>query len=152
MNPPRPTPEPAARVCAGCCAALTARHQRKYCSLPCMGRARRAVQIACATCGTDIAKTLASPGRRRRYCSRACYALSLALPPASLVCERCKTTVTASGKAGHELRRPGRRYCSLACANADQGFRDRERWEGDSKRRLFASTRVRATEGRAPRA
>lgn len=151
MTPSRPPPEPAARVCVGCGAALTARHQRRYCSLPCMGRARRAVQIACATCGADVSKTLASPGRRRRYCSRACYGLARLAPPTTITCERCRREVTRDRRGGYELRRR-QRYCSLECANAAQGCYDRERWEADSKRRLFASTRVRATEGRAPHA
>lgn len=129
-----------ARTCVGCGVAMTGRQQRRYCSLACMGRSRRAAVVRCP-CGTEVSRTRSSVGRRRKYCSRTCYARSLLAPPTTITCERCKREVTRDRQGGHELRRRKQRYCSLACANADQGCSMEER-TGRVLRALRRSGRV----------
>lgn len=102
-------------VCRGCGASFEGRARRRYCSQSCMGRSRRSAIIRCATCQAEINKTLASPGRRRVYCSKNCYTLAQTFQPTTIVCGWCRREVTKSRRAGYDLRRRNAQFCSLSC-------------------------------------
>ena len=102
-------------VCRGCGATFAGRARRRYCSQSCMGRSRRAAVLRCATCQSEIHKTLASPGRRRVYCSKNCYTRAQTFPPTTIVCGWCRQEATRTRSAAYDMRRNKAQFCSREC-------------------------------------
>ena len=102
-------------VCRGCGASFVGRARRRYCSMRCMGKSRRAVVIRCAMCQSEIKRTRAAPGRLRVYCSKNCYTRAQTFPPTTIVCGWCRQEATRTRSAAYDMRRNKAQFCSREC-------------------------------------
>jgi very-short-patch-repair endonuclease len=76
--------------------------------------------ITCVGCGETVTRRMRMPPVRR-YCSRACYRTApkpTRRTGAENTCERCGTAFYVHA---YRLTKGGRRFCSIACHNENQG-------------------------------
>lgn len=113
------------RECPGCGTTFRPRvGEQRYCSKPCAdaGLIRHGVPLenCCEQCGVVFRRRQAY-GRRPKFCSLACFGLSIRVEPKAAACSFC-------GKVRqYEAKRPPGKYCSLQCAGAARKLGDDSR-------------------------